>query len=261
MSDPARPVAIEDPLNRWAIHPLAAALLPPAVRLRLAPNAVSLAGLGLGAAAAFAYLHWRDPWLATLGFALMLGWHVMDGLDGKLARATGRTTAFGRVLDGAVDYLVFAIVLVPLSLTLPQPGWGLALCLFAAAFHVFQATWYEGERESWRRRAAGQFAATARPATGGRWTAGHNALERAFNRTRPIDAALADDPALLPRYLAATAGPLRTAALAGATARSAAIWLACLAGDPRLYWYWEILGISCVGVAVAATLRSREASL
>jgi hypothetical protein len=76
-----------------------------------------------------------------------------------------------------------------------------------------------------------------------------------------VDQALAANPALLPAYLSATAPLVRGLSVLSANNRTIAIALACLAGDPRLYWYWEILGLSMVAVAMAGRLRKREAEL
>lgn len=258
----ARPLAIEDPSNRLLIHRLAGALLPIAVRLRLAPNAVSLAGLACGLLAAVAYWHWRTPGWALAGFAAMIAWHVLDGLDGQLARATGRSSAFGRVLDGTCDYLVF--VTVEMALVFSHRDWPplLALCLTAAAAHVFQAATYEGERAAWMRRAAGRFTGPGRPASPNWLTGGHEWIARTLgDRDRPIDAALARDPALSQRYLRATAPPLRALALLGANGRTLAIFVACLAGAPAAYWLWTLLGLSLLAFALTRRLRRAEAKL
>lgn len=257
-----RPVAIEDPSNRWLVHPLSRALLGPAIRLGIHPNLVSLAGLACGALAGVAYLRWREPWFATLGFVLMIGWHVADGLDGKLARATGRATALGRSLDGWCDYLVFFAVLVPMALGLPHGHAMLAVALTAGAAHAAQSSLYEGERASWRRRADGVFAAALRPPTSGPIERGYNAMERALgNRTRAIDAVLARDPRRVPAYLAVTAPLVRGLSLLGANSRTLAIWLACLAGNPAWFWAWELVGLSAIGVVLTRRLRAVEAGL
>jgi phosphatidylglycerophosphate synthase len=257
-----RPQAIEDPSNRWLIHRITAALLPLAIRAGIHPNVVSLAGLGFGVLAGVAYSQWHDPWMATLGFALMIGWHICDGIDGQLARATGKTSAFGRLLDGICDYATFFAVLLPIIFSFDNWPPLLALGLTAGAAHVVQSAYFEGERESWIRRSRGVFAARARSAAGGIVEAGYNRIEGALgNRTRAIDAALAADPALLPRYLAATAPTMRRLAILGANGRTLAIWLACLSGMPWLYFIWELCGLTLIGVLLARRLRTIEARL
>lgn len=259
--DAARPAAIETPMNRWLIHPISRALLPVAIRLGIAPNTVSFAGLACGLGAATAFMHWSNPWLATLGFVLLLGWHVADGLDGKLARATGRASALGRTIDGYCDYLVFIAVLTVLALRSGNPELAVPLGLAGGVAHHFQAAWYEGERQSWLRRAAGIFTSPPPPPPRG------GPVERSLDRIqsrfgaqeRPVDAVLATHPAARPAYLARSARILRAMALFSADGRSLAIWLACLAGSPFWYWLWELVALSLLAPVFAHALRRAEA--
>jgi phosphatidylglycerophosphate synthase len=66
---------------------------------------------------------------------------VLDGLDGVLARATGRQTDFGGYLDTLLDFLVYA--LVPLGLVVGRPSLPVALAalVLLAAFYVNAASW------------------------------------------------------------------------------------------------------------------------
>lgn len=257
----ARPPAIEDPSNRWLIHPVAERLLAPAIRLGIAPNSVSFTGLAFGVASGIAYAHWQDPGMPFLGLALMLCWHVCDGLDGKLARATGRTSPLGRLIDGLCDYLVFFAVLLPIALG--YDDWRLLLlCLVAGVFHAVQSAWYEGEREAWRRRLQGQFAPVPRPVTRSMLERPYNWVEaRLGSGMRPIDQALARRPGLLPAYLEASAPLVRTMSVAGANGRTFGIFIAASAGLPWTYWVWEIVGVTTLAVALAIMLRRREEAI
>lgn len=262
MTVAARPAAIEDPTNLWIVHPLADRLLPPALRLGIHPNSVSFFGMGLGALAGWCYWHWQQPLFVVAGFLLMVGWHVMDGLDGKLARASGKASPLGRLIDGVCDYLAFILVLVPIALSFADWPPILALALVSGAFHAVQSAWYEGEREAWKRRARGVFATEARPPSGTGIEALYNRVEqRLGSGARSIDAVLAADPGKRDAYLAATAPLVRRLSLLSANNRTIVIALACLAGEPRLYWYWEIFGLSGVAVVMAWQLRRREAAL
>ncbi len=262
MTAEARPAAIEDPGNLWVIHPLADRLLAPALRLGIHPNTVSFAGLGCGALAGACYWHWRQPPFVVAGFLLMVAWHVLDGLDGKVARASGTASPLGRLIDGICDYLVFFFVLIPIALSFADWPATLALALAAGACHAVQAAWYEGEREAWKRRARGVFTPRAPVATGFSIERGHNWIEATLgNGARPIDAALAADPTRTPDYCRATAPLVRGLSLLSANNRTIAIALACLAGDPRLYWYWEIFGLSSLALLLGMRLRAREAAI
>lgn len=260
----ARPAPIEDPSNLWLVHPLADRLLPIALRLGIHPNTVSFTGMACGAVAGWCYWHWQQPWYVLAGFLMMVGWHVMDGLDGKLARASGKTSPLGRLIDGVCDYFTFGFVSLAIVLSLPDWRWALALATLSGACHAVQSAWYEGEREAWKRRARGVFTTETRPAS-----AIGIGIERLYNRieqqlgsrARPIDAALAADAALLPIYIAGTAPLVRRLSLLSANNRTIAIAVACLAGQPRLYWCWEIIGLTLAALAMAWQLRQRESAL
>lgn len=243
------------------MHRVAAALLPLAVRLGIHPNTVSLLGLACGAAAGFAYAQWRDPWMATLGFVLMIGWHICDGLDGQLARATGKVTALGRLLDGVCDYATFIFVLVPIALSFDNWPLTLGLALLSGAAHALQSAYYEGERESWIRRSRGIFTVRPRSTAGGLIERSYNRIESQLgNRQRPIDGWLATHPAQLPGYLAATAPVMRTMTILSANSRTVAIWVSCMIGLPVAYWLWELIGLSLFAMMLAGRLRQVEAA-
>jgi CDP-diacylglycerol--glycerol-3-phosphate 3-phosphatidyltransferase len=92
-----------------------ARVLDPIVRglaaIGLTPNAISVAGvLGNGAAAVLVA---RGSLVA--GGIVLLAASALDMLDGGLARATGRATPFGGVLDSTLDRISEAIVLFGLS--------------------------------------------------------------------------------------------------------------------------------------------------
>jgi phosphatidylglycerophosphate synthase len=262
MTNAARPPVIEDPTNLWIVHPLSDRLLAPALRLGIHPNTVSFTGMGLGALAGWCYWHWQQPLFVIAGFLLMVGWHVMDGLDGKLARASGKASPLGRVIDGVCDYLAFIFVLLPIALSFENWPFTLALALFSGACHAVQSAWYEGEREAWKRRARGSFITEVRAASGLGIEGLYNHVERRLGSgARAVDTALAADPGLLPAYLAGTAPLVRGLSILSANNRTIVIALACLAGNPRLYWYWEILGLSMIAVAMAWRLRQREAEV
>jgi CDP-diacylglycerol--serine O-phosphatidyltransferase len=253
---------IEDPTNLWVVHPISDRLLPPALRLGIHPNAVSFTGMAFGALAGWSYAHWQQPLHVVAGFLLMVAWHVMDGLDGKLARASGKTSPLGRLIDGVCDYFVFLFVLVPIAVSYDDWQSVLAFAVLSGVFHAVQSAWYEGEREAWKRRARGVFITEARPLS-------DIGIERLYNRleeklgsgARAIDATLAADPSRLPAYLEATAPLVRRLCILSANNRTIAIALACLAGNPKLYWYWEIFGLTLVAIMMAWQLRHREAAL
>lgn len=259
-----RPIEIEPLSNRYLVHRLSSALLPRAVAHGIHPNFATSAGLLFGLAAAAAYTRWADWRYATLGLLLMIGWHVMDGLDGQLARETGKASDLGRLLDGVADYSTFVAVYLALALTHPRPGLAIALAAAAGAAHALQAQFYEGERATYIRRIQGRFTAVARPETGGVIERLHNRGEALLgNRTHPFDRLLEQAPparreALIAAWQPRAARILRAMSPLSANGRTLAIWLAALAAEPMLFWLWEIVGLTLVALAAARALRQSE---
>jgi phosphatidylglycerophosphate synthase len=109
----------------WIFGPAANALASLLAPLRVPPPAVVLANTAAGLLAAVAIAP-----EALVAAALLLQLKtLLDNADGRLARATGQATLFGRYLDTECDLLVNVALFVALgALTSP---W-LALAVFAA---------------------------------------------------------------------------------------------------------------------------------
>lgn len=75
--------------------------------LGITPNMITLAGAAGAAAAAWLIVEER---LLVAG-AVFLGFSALDFVDGAVARATGRATPFGAVLDAVMDRVGEALVL------------------------------------------------------------------------------------------------------------------------------------------------------
>ncbi len=142
---------IEEATNRWLIHPVARRLTPLLARLRVPPNAVSLAGMACGILAGFAYNRYQDRRFAVAGLLLMVLWHLMDGIDGQLARLTRTHSRFGKVLDGICDYVTFTSVYVGLAVALGRQdgAWMWGLVVAAGISHAAQAAAYEAQRQDY----------------------------------------------------------------------------------------------------------------
>lgn len=78
------------------------------VRLGFSPNAVTVAGGVLVLAACLAYPLHRNGWLFAAWLALAF---AFDGLDGAVARLTGRSSHLGGYLDAIIDRYQEAAVL------------------------------------------------------------------------------------------------------------------------------------------------------
>lgn len=88
-----------------AINPVNRLLVGPAAKLGISPNVVTFLsfGIGLCAAAMLALAVLRDPLGLVLAPVLVYVAHLLDALDGDLARYTGKTSKFGELIDPALD--------------------------------------------------------------------------------------------------------------------------------------------------------------
>lgn len=261
--DRSRDRRIEDPTNLWIIHPAGRRLLPWFVARGISANAVSVAGLALGAAAAFAYSNWAAwPW-AIAGLLLSIAWLIADGLDGMIARATRTASPLGRALDGLCDHGVFVLIYLVLASSIGTvEGWALAVA--AGAAHAVQSNLYESERARFHRRCKGVAAAPPVPS--------RNPLVQLYDHVAGtvdrfawrFDRAMQrqPDPARFgAAYGEAAARPMRLMWLLSANVRVYAIFLACLAGNPRLFWWFEIVPLTAILVAGLVWHRAVEARL
>lgn len=259
--DGSRDQRIDDPTNVWFVHPIGRFLLPAALRLRISANSLSLAGLAFGIGSAFAYASWPDWRMASLGFALSVFWLIADGMDGMVARATGSSSAAGRILDGICDHLVFAFLYIVLAWS--TGDW--ILGAFAAIAHAFQATLFEGERTRFHRRIRGD-------AGGGKPPPARNPLVRLYDSVagsldrmaEPLDSLIrrSDDPKRIGDLYGRRAAPtLRIMSLLSNNMRVILIYLACLAGDPRWFWWIELVPLTIVAGFGITLHRRIEAAL
>ena len=266
-----RTVEIEEITNRIFVHPISAWLVPLFHRLDIHPNTVSLTGALSGALAAACYYHYESLIATLAGFLLMIGWHVMDGADGQLARLSGKVTASGYVIDGICDYTTFIFVYVALATRLSGPyGAEVWIVVVGAGLsHIVQAAAFELQRAAYNQWAGGKAFAAAAAAAAQRAARGqaspwavfralaksYDAVQRPFH---PIDADLRQRLLAYGGQNAESAGRVarayrdiyRTAVLRwsweSANNRTMLIFLACLMGKPVLYFLAELTLLNVV---------------
>jgi phosphatidylglycerophosphate synthase len=260
-----RPVEIEDPSNRWFVHRVSDAMMPVALTWKVSPNIVSLFGLACGLAASFFYAHAPSVIACLAGFVCMIFWHVFDGLDGKLARATGQTSPLGRVLDGLCDHGTFLAVYIGLGLSISADGishWGL-LALSALA-HAVQSNFYEARRQAYIARLSGQRALNiSGPKTGFGGEALYDKVQYASLKwTNVTDEALAaahDRSATLAAYRRFAEPVLKRWCLLGANLRTLMIFIFCLSPlGATAYLLWEIFILTLIMLVLEIQLRTAE---
>lgn len=152
-----RPLEIEEPLNRYWIHPLSRRLAIALVPTGVSPNMVSITGAVLTVAAGSSYVFLPWPGSVALGFGLHALWHVVDGADGDLARRTGKSSPTGEIVDGLCDYGGHIVVYVMLAAALSQRvgWWAWPAAAAAGLSRIVQANHYETVRKTYAWRAYG----------------------------------------------------------------------------------------------------------
>src|SRR5438445_7820232 len=112
--------------------------------------------IGLVAGHLFAY---QDRWTNVIGFVLFIVSDIFDSADGQLARLRGRSTRFGRALDGISDNLRFVNLYFHLIYRLIHTGWwwpGAVLLVAAAGLaHTFQSAAIDFVRNAFLRIGVG----------------------------------------------------------------------------------------------------------
>lgn len=263
-----RVAALQNPLDRFVYHPLARRLAMALSPTRVTPNMVSIAGGLLIVAAGLAYVQHGWPWFALAGLLLHMGWHILDGADGDLARMTGRSSPVGEIVDGLSDYLGHVLLYCMIAAAaFPACGWTIvALVLAAGASRIVQANYYESQRRqyldwvhdvTWLR--------TSDAAVGGH--AGLSRVRRAYlgladmlaPRNEAIDRLLTDPvagPVVKARLIAAGPPALAGSSLLGANYRTLILGAAMLAGSPAAYFLYEATLLNLL--LAAAVLRARR---
>jgi phosphatidylglycerophosphate synthase len=105
---------IDTRLDRALHRRLSRPLTRLAIAAGVGPNAITLASLVLGLAAAWAFWQAR-PALAGLGLVLYAAAVVLDHADGEVARVTFTTSPFGAWLDVGVDTAVHGTLVIAMG--------------------------------------------------------------------------------------------------------------------------------------------------
>lgn len=100
-------------------------------KLRVTPNAITIASIFLGVAAGF-FFYYNDLILNLLGMCLLIWANMYDSADGQLARMTGQKSQLGRILDGISGDLWFISIYAAICLRM-TPEWGIWIWVLAAA--------------------------------------------------------------------------------------------------------------------------------
>jgi CDP-diacylglycerol--glycerol-3-phosphate 3-phosphatidyltransferase len=117
------------------VRRLAARSITGLARTRITPDALTVLGLSVCAAAAVAvYFEYRNELLwFWAGAILFWAGSLLDVLDGALARQSGKGTPFGAFLDSTTDRLGEAVMLGAIGLIFLREGDEIALAATFAA--------------------------------------------------------------------------------------------------------------------------------
>jgi phosphatidylglycerophosphate synthase len=108
-----------------------------AVPRRVHPTAVTVLAVVPGAGAAVA----AGAGLPALAVALWLANRVLDGLDGAVARRSGRQTDLGGYADILLDVVVYAAVPLGIAAGLDSRAGWVAAAVLLATFYVNAISW------------------------------------------------------------------------------------------------------------------------
>jgi phosphatidylglycerophosphate synthase len=149
----ARPMEIEEPLNRWFVHPMSRAIVAVLAPTPVTPNMVSVMGVVMMALACACYALMPWPVGPLAGLVFHIGWHVFDGADGELARRTGKSSPIGEIVDGVCDHVSHLILYLTLGAILARSlgGWAWPIALVSGLSRGLQAISYETARRNYRR--------------------------------------------------------------------------------------------------------------
>ncbi|MDX1440112.1 MAG: CDP-alcohol phosphatidyltransferase family protein [Rubricoccaceae bacterium] len=275
---------IEEITNLYFIHPISRALVTVFHKMGLHPNAVSIGGIVFGILAAWAYSQFQQWEMALAGFLFMVGWHIMDGADGQLARLSGKTSEFGKVLDGLVDHLSFALVYVSLTVASAAifGGWVWWLAVAAGVSHLVQASTYEFQRQSYDYWVFGKDA--SRPVMPDEFREsmnGQSGLKRFFAQLQlaylnmqyrmagvnlelmaSLSSLKSEGQAseMAEAYRAANLKAVKTWSILCSNYRTLAIFVACLAKNPLYFFLFEagLLNVALVGLRMMQARRNKS---
>ena len=275
----SRPPEVEEPLNRWIVHPLSRGLVQLLIPTGISPNAVSVLGVVMMATAAACYANLPWPWSALVGVTFQAAWHVFDGADGELARRTGRASPDGEIVDGICDHLSHLILYVVMGAILAERigAWSWPIAAVAGASRAFHANAYETVRRNyrrwvydvrWIRQNVGQ---AAPPTTSGTWRNLAIPLARLYLKTSQVMSAddsaveavmlrlLATDkaPAARALYRASQEPMVNRASWLSTNYETLAAALSILAGSPL----WFLLNeITLLNIVMVLTIRAQGRS-
>jgi hypothetical protein len=235
--------------------------------LGLSPTAVTWVALVVGAVGGLSVASPRAAWF---GVACLVLHGVLDSSDGQLARMTGRSSEFGRMMDGVAGYVThIAMYLGALASALSRgAGWHLVFIAVGAGIStVVHAQMYDYHRTTYTAIAIkGQPSLAPRPATPG-LVGVYERMQRAISGRHPevelrVEVRAAGGPITMSdrmRYRQYFYRPVRGWNLMGDNVRRLSMGLAVWAGRPEWFILVELVPLNLMCVALWLWQRRADA--
>ena len=142
---------IEERVAVYCFRPIGIAIAHAARALRWTPTALTMIAMGVGTAGGL--LLYDSKW-GALAFTLLLAHGVFDSSDGQLARMTGQTSEFGRLMDGVAGYVTHIAIYIGIIAESLGRGGSMRIVGWAALAglaNVVHAVLYDYHRSSYGR--------------------------------------------------------------------------------------------------------------
>ncbi len=140
---------IEESVDVYFFRRLGIVFALTARAIGMSPTGVTLVAMVAGGIGG-ALLAW--PQYAMLGVALLVMHGVLDSSDGQLARLTGNSTEFGRMMDGVAGYVTHIAMYFGILASGWSRGWGWELAvwmLLAGLSTIVHAQMYDYHRSAY----------------------------------------------------------------------------------------------------------------
>jgi phosphatidylglycerophosphate synthase len=258
---------IEELADVYFFRPVGMAFALAARELRLTPTAVTLIGTAVGVVGGVLLAR---PDRALLGFLIIILHSVLDSSDGQLARMTGRSTEFGRLMDGVGGYVTHVAIyggIIASAIARGSGGEVVALAVAAGLANVVHAQMYDYHRNTYIAIAVkghAPAAADGRPPTGivGRYEAMqrslsglHPRVERTIARRQQDGHVTGGDRA---RYRACFYWPVRGWNLLGDNTRFYAIGVCAWLGHVEWFLLFELIPMNLAFAALWLWQRAAD---
>lgn len=135
---------LEEPVNRYLQVPIAGAVVNLLKRTGITPNQVTYASVLFGMWSGYVFSRGSISAM-VLGGILLEVTLVLDCVDGQLARATGRSSEWGRLIDGIAGYFAYGAVVIGIAVGFPGHDGSLAAI---AALIILRAISYDYCKQS-----------------------------------------------------------------------------------------------------------------